>query len=223
MGIFSRMVNLFKSNANSALDKMEDPIKLYDLKMKELLESMHKVEGDTAEVIASVKKSDMELEKLDSEIKSIESMAKAAAKSGNRADVEKLLQHKADIKHQRDVVQATRDSLQNSADQAKATYERLKSAVEEMNRKKYVLQAKMTAAEAQQKINDITSSVNIGGINTESIEDAVDRKTLAAQAVAELRDGDNDIDSLINKYSSASADIQEEADALMSKYSKKSE
>ena len=79
MGIFSRMVNLFKSNTNSVLDKMEDPIKLYDLKMKELLESMHKVEGDTAEVIASVKKSDMELEKLDSEIKSIESMAKAAA------------------------------------------------------------------------------------------------------------------------------------------------
>ena len=38
MGFFSRIKNVMKANANAALESVEDPVKLYDLKLKELME-----------------------------------------------------------------------------------------------------------------------------------------------------------------------------------------
>lgn len=221
MGIFSRVVNIFKSNTNAVLDKVEDPIKLYDMKIRELLETMHKVEGDTADVIASVKKLESDIEKINRQIQMDSELAEAAAKEGNRDDVERILSHKATLSFQKETLEKTLESLNKSAENAKNTYNRMKVTVDEMSRKKYIFQAKMTAAEAQQKINEISSTTAIG--ETQSIEDEINRRSYAAEAIDELRSmNEGGIDDLVNKYNMSNSDIQTEADELMKKYRNRS-
>lgn len=221
MGIFSRVVNIFKSNTNAVLDKVEDPVKLYDMKIRELLETMHKVEGDTADVIASVKKLESDIEKVNGQIQVDSELAEAAAKKGNRDDVERILSHKATLSFQKETLEKTLDSLNKSAENAKNTYNRMKVTVDEMSRKKYIFQAKMTAAEAQRKINEISSTTAIG--ETQSIEDEINRRSYAAEAIDELRSmNEGGIDDLVNKYNTSNSDIQTEADELMKKYRNRS-
>lgn len=221
MGIFSRVVNIFKSNTNAVLDKVEDPVKLYDMKIRELLETMHKVEGDTADVIASVKKLESDIEGINGQIQMDSELAEAAAKKGNRDDVERILSHKATLSFQKETLEKTLDSLNKSAENAKNTYNRMKVTVDEMSRKKYIFQAKMTAAEAQKKINEISSTTAIG--ETQSIEDEINRRSYAAEAIDELRSmNEGGIDDLVNKYNMSNSDIQTEADELMKKYRNRS-
>lgn len=221
MGIFSRVVNIFKSNTNAVLDKVEDPVKLYDMKIRELLETMHKVEGDTADVIASVKKLESDIEKVNGQIQVDSELAEAAAKKGNRDDVERILSHRATLSFQKETLEKTLDSLNKSAENAKNTYNRMKVTVDEMSRKKYIFQAKMTAAEAQRKINEISSTTAIG--ETQSIEDEINRRSYAAEAIDELRSmNEGGIDDLVNKYNMSNSDIQTEADELMKKYRNRS-
>ena len=221
MGIFSRVMNIFKSNTNAVLDKVEDPVKLYDMKIRELLETMHKVEGDTADVIASVKKLESDIEKVNGQIQVDSELAEAAAKEGNRDDVERILSHKATLSFQKETLEKTLDSLNKSAENAKNTYNRMKVTVDEMSRKKYIFQAKMTAAEAQRKINEISSTTAIG--ETQSIEDEINRRSYAAEAIDELRSmNEGGIDDLVNKYNMSNSDIQTEADELMKKYRNRS-
>ena len=221
MGIFSRVVNIFKSNTNAVLDKVEDPVKLYDMKIRELLETMHKVEGDTADVIASVKKLESDIEGINGQIQADSELAEAAAKEGNRDDVERILSHKATLSFQKETLEKTLDSLNKSAENAKNTYNRMKVSVDEMSRKKYIFQAKMTAAEAQRKINEISSTTAIG--ETQSIEDEINRRSYAAEAIDELRSmNEGGIDDLVNKYNMSNSDIQTEADELMKKYRNRS-
>lgn len=221
MGIFSRVVNIFKSNTNAVLDKVEDPVKLYDMKIRELLETMHKVEGDTADVIASVKKLESDIEEINGQIQMDSELAEAAAKEGNRDDVERILSHKATLSFQKETLEKTLDSLNKSAENAKNTYNRMKVTVDEMSRKKYIFQAKMTAAEAQQKINEISSTTAIG--ETQSIEDEINRRSYAAEAIDELRSmNEGGIDDLVNKYNMSNSDIQTEVDELMKKYRNRS-
>lgn len=221
MGIFSRVVNIFKSNTNAVLDKVEDPVKLYDMKIRELLETMHKVEGDTADVIASVKKLESDIEKVNGQIQADSELAEAAAKEGNRDDVERILSHKATLTFQKETLEKTLESLNKSAENAKNTYNRMKVTVDEMSRKKYIFQAKMTAAEAQKKINEISSTTAIG--ETQSIEDEINRRSYAAEAIDELRSmNEGGIDDLVNKYNTSNSDIQTEADELMKKYRNRS-
>lgn len=221
MGIFSRVMNIFKSNTNAVLDKVEDPIKLYDMKIRELLETMHKVEGDTADVIASVKKLESDIEEINGQIQSDSELAEAAAKEGNRDDVERILSHKATLTFQKETLEKTLESLNKSAENAKNTYNRMKVTVDEMSRKKYIFQAKMTAAEAQRKINEISSTTAIG--ETQSIEDEINRRSYAAEAIDELRSmNEGGIDDLVNKYNTSNSDIQTEADELMKKYRNRS-
>ena len=221
MGIFSRVVNIFKSNTNAVLDKVEDPVKLYDMKIRELLETMHKVEGDTADVIASVKKLESDIEVINGQIRNDSELAEAAAKEGNRDDVERILSHKATLTFQKETLEKTLESLNKSAENAKNTYNRMKVTVDEMSRKKYIFQAKMTAAEAQKKINEISSTTAIG--ETQSIEDEINRRSYAAEAIDELRSmNEGGIDDLVNKYNMSNSDIQTEADELMKKYRNRS-
>lgn len=221
MGIFSRVMNIFKSNTNAVLDKVEDPVKLYDMKIRELLETMHKVEGDTADVIASVKKLESDIEGINGQIQMDSELAEAAAKEGNRDDVERILSHKATLSFQKETLEKTLDSLNKSAENAKNTYNRMKVTVDEMSRKKYIFQAKMTAAEAQRKINEISSTTAIG--ETQSIEDEINRRSYAAEAIDELRSmNEGGIDDLVNKYNMSNSDIQTEADELMKKYRNRS-
>ena len=221
MGIFSRVMNIFKSNTNAVLDKVEDPVKLYDMKIRELLETMHKVEGDTADVIASVKKLESDIEEINGQIQSDSELAEAAAKEGNRDDVERILSHKATLTFQKETLEKTLESLNKSAENAKNTYNRMKVTVDEMSRKKYIFQAKMTAAEAQRKINEISSTTAIG--ETQSIEDEINRRSYAAEAIDELRSmNEGGIDDLVNKYNTSNSDIQTEADELMKKYRNRS-
>ena len=221
MGIFSRVMNIFKSNTNAVLDKVEDPVKLYDMKIRELLETMHKVEGDTADVIASVKKLESDIEEINGQIQNDSELAEAAAKEGNRDDVERILSHKATLTFQKETLEKTLESLNKSAENAKNTYNRMKVTVDEMSRKKYIFQAKMTAAEAQKKINEISSTTAIG--ETQSIEDEINRRSYAAEAIDELRSmNEGGIDDLVNKYNMSNSDIQTEADELMKKYRNRS-
>ena len=205
MGIFSRVVNIFKSNTNAVLDK---------------------VEGDTADVIASVKKLESDIEGINGQIQMDSELAEAAAKEGNRDDVERILSHKATLSFQKETLEKTLDSLNKSAENARNTYNRMKVTVDEMSRKKYIFQAKMTAAkmtaaEAQQKINEISSTTAIG--ETQSIEDEINRRSYAAEAIDELRSmNEGGIDDLVNKYNMSNSDIQTEADELMKKYRNRS-
>lgn len=222
MGFFSRIKNVMKANANAALESVEDPVKLYDLKLKELMESLASLEKEMATMIANEKASGMEIAHQESIIEDLDKAAKKAAKAGNRDRVQKIINEKAAQLSILDTHKYTHDTLAKNVELMKANHEKLSKRIKELTMKRSVIKSKMVAAEAQTRVNEIMAVIadtNEGSAT--AVTDFADKKLLAAQAEAELqrmRMDDTTVDDILTEASEINVD--DEVDKLMAKYGK---
>jgi len=69
MGIFTRFRDIVSSNINTMLDKAEDPEKLIKLMIREMEDTLVELKASCAGVMADRKKTDRQLEELESRVK----------------------------------------------------------------------------------------------------------------------------------------------------------
>ena len=99
-GTFSRILDIFRSKANKALDKMEDPRDTLDLSYEKQLEQLQKVRRGVADVATARKRIELQAQGLQKQADKLQGQAKAALQQGNEDLAREALSRRAALGEQ---------------------------------------------------------------------------------------------------------------------------
>lgn len=183
MGVFKRLGNLMKAKANTALENMEDPIEMLDLKIKETEERLHKAKVASAQVLGNASELKKKRDNAEKEMKNYLEKAKMAKEKGAMDLARKALERKIEAEQQFNSF--TTQSAQ-ADEQAKVLKDRLKQMqkeIDKLRRYRDEAGARMQNAEAATQINTILA--DLGSNEDELTLDAIERKVAKKENYAE--------------------------------------
>ncbi len=223
--ILKRFKDIMAANINQLLDKAEDPEKMIDQYLRDMEEDLGRVKAETAAVMAEATKANRQLEELKEEISKMEKYAEKALIAGNEADAKTFLERKAQLSKDLAYREMMATNADANAKKMKEMHDKLARDIDELNDRKASIKAKVAAAKAQEKINDLTEKV--GNIDTSSSQAAFDRMEEKANqmldeanARAELNESaaHQTVKDLQEKYDTESnPDVDTELEALKAK------
>src|SRR5580698_8505146 len=147
-GTFSRIRDIFRSKANKALDKMEDPRDTLDLSYEKQLEQLQKVRRGVADVATARKRIELQAQGLQKQADKLQGQAKAALGQGN----EDLA--RAALGEQLSELKTQHDQISEQEQKLVQTSQELQIRVERFRTQKETMKASYTAAEAQTKVGE---------------------------------------------------------------------
>ena len=221
--IFERIALVFKSKANKALDKYEDPRETLDYSYQKQLELLQNVRRGVADVATSRKRVELQATKMNSEVERLQSAAQRALESGREDLAREALTRKAGLQSQLDDLQAQHAQLQGEEEKLVRASSRLQAKVDAFRTRKEPIKASYSAAEAQTRINEaftgISEEMSDVGLAIQRAED----KTLQLQARASAVDELLASGALEDPTGTVKDDITRELDALAADSSIESE
>ncbi len=204
MGILSRFNDIIKANINALLDKAEDPGKMIDQYMRELVENLAEVRKETAGVLAEETRTKRMLDENNEEIEKYTELAKRALKAGNEDDARVFLSKKQQLDANTANLQELYNIAHGNADKMRQMHDKLVNDIETLKARQATIHAKVSVAKTQQKINELSG----GSEKADSAMDAFSRMEAKA-------------DSMLDR-ANAMAELQsqpvDEAAALEEKY-----
>ncbi len=212
MGFFSRLFTWGKSEANSAMEALEDPIKMADQGIKDLEQDLDKSIKALASVKASSITAKRDLDKARQEAVDYENKAMTFLKA---AEMGKLSQDEADRMATQCLEKKSQKNqelpmLQKNYEKYQAAVEKLENSVKQLKAQidKWKNEAKML--KARSKVSEATANVNkqLAGIDStdtiamlERMKEKVDQQEALADSyleIAEQTQGtDRDIESAL--------------------------
>ena len=210
MGILSRFNDIIKANINALLDKAEDPGKMIDQYMRELVENLAEVRQETAGVLAEETRTKRMLDENNEEIEKYTNLAKRALQAGNEDDARVFLSKKQELSANTASLQKLYDIAHGNADKMRQMHDKLVSDIETLKSRQATIHAKVAVAKTQEKINDLSG----GSDKANSAMDAFSRMEAKADsmldranAMAELQSQPTDeAKALEEKYASGLGD-----------------
>ena len=227
MGIFSRISTLFKSEANAAIDKLEDPEKMLNQTIRDMQEQLAQAKTQVAESIAFEKKLKMQLDKANDNAKEWENKAMAAVNAGRDDLAAQALQRQAECQKEADKLRAQWQAQKEGCDKIKAKLKGMNDKIEEAKRRKSLLVAQAKRAEATKTINKTLAGLNdAGAFDTfdrmaEKVE-SMEAEAQAAEDLAEDYAGGTSLEKEIDALNSTSASTNDALAALKAKMGKTS-
>ncbi|MEI2787065.1 MAG: PspA/IM30 family protein [Candidatus Nanopelagicales bacterium] len=190
MGMWQRFTMIFKSKANKALDRAEDPRETLDYSYEKQLELLQKVRRGVADVATSRKRLELQIGQLDQQSAKLESQAKAALSQGREDLAREALTRRSALTVQLQDLHAQLAGLQDQEEKLTQASQRLQAKVESFRTKKETIKATYSAAEAQTKINEAFSGISeeLGdvGLAIQRAEDKTQAMQARAGAIDEL-------------------------------------
>ena len=190
MGLWQRFTMIFKSKANKALDKAEDPRETLDYSYEKQLELLQKVRRGVADVATSRKRIELQIASLDQQTAKLQEQAKAALAGGREDLAREALTRKSGLQNQIADLQVQLAQLQDQEDKLVAASQQLQAKVEAFRTKKETIKATYSAAEAQTKINEafagISDELGDVGLAVQRAEDKTAQMQARAGAIDEL-------------------------------------
>ena len=221
--IFERIALVFKSKANKALDKYEDPRETLDYSYQKQLELLQNVRRGVADVATSRKRVELQANKMSAEVDRLQSAAQRALESNREDLAREALTRKAGLQEQLSDLQAQHAQLQGEEEKLVRASSRLQAKVDAFRTRKETIKATYSAAEAQTRINEaftgISEEMNDIGLAIQRAED----KTLQLQARASAVDELLASGALEDPTGTVKDDITRELDALAADSSIESE
>ena len=188
--IMQRIALIFRSKANKALDKAEDPRETLDYSYTKQQELLQKVRRGVADVATSRKRIELQIQQLDQSAQKLQGQAQQALAAGREDLAREALTRKAGLQQQIADLQTQHTQLQGEEEKLTNASQRLQAKVESFRTRKETLKASYTAAEAQTKINEAFSGISeeMGdvGMAIERAEDKTAQMQARAGAVDEL-------------------------------------
>src|SRR3954469_969220 len=157
MGVWQRMTLIFRSKANKALDRAEDPREMLDYSYQRQLELLTKVRRGVADVATSRKRMEMQVAQLESQAAKLQGQAEKAIEMGREDLAREALTRKSGLNAQIESVRTQVAQLQGEEEKLTLAQSRLQSQVEALRTRKETIKATYTAAEAQTRINEAVS------------------------------------------------------------------
>jgi phage shock protein A len=190
MGLWQRFTLIFKSKANKALNKAEDPREVLDYSYEKQLELLQKVRRGVADVATSRKRIELQVQGLSKQEVKLEEQARAAL-AANREDLAReALTRRSGLHQQIADLNAQLGQLQEQEEKLVVASQQLQSKVESFRTRKETIKATYSAAEAQTKINEafsgISSELGDVGLAVQRAEDKTAEMQARAGAIDEL-------------------------------------
>ena len=191
MSILSRFKDIISSNINALLDKAEDPEKLIEQYLKELTGDLAQIKRETASVMADEAKAKRNLISNQEEIEKYTQLAKKALEAGNEGDAKIFIKKKQSLEEVGESLQQVYDVAASNSQKMRQMHDKLVNDLNELNRRKAAIQAKLKIAEAQKKVNEVAaaSATNHAEASLNAfarMEEKVDKMLDEANAMAEL-------------------------------------
>ena len=214
-GTWSRIRDIFRSKANKALDKMEDPRDTLDLSYEKQLEQLQKVRRGVADVATARKRIELQAQGLQKQADKLQGQAKAALQQGNEDLAREALARRAALGEQLAELKTQHDQISEQEQKLVQTSQELQARVERFRTQKETLKASYTAAEAQTKVGEavsgISDSTRNAGATMQRAQDKIASMQARAGAIDELL-ASGALDDLTQPVD----DIQKELDKVSS-------
>jgi phage shock protein A len=189
-GFFKRLTLIFKSKANSALDRAEDPRQTLDYSYEKQLELLQKVRRGVADVATSRKRLELQMNGLQQQSDKLESQGRQALAAGREDLAREALTRRSGVQQQMADLTGQLADLQSQEEKLVAAQQRLQAKIEAFRTRKETIKATYTAAEAQTKINEAFAGVSeeLGdvGLAVQRAEDKTAQMQARAGAIDEL-------------------------------------
>ena len=190
MTLMKRMSLIFRSKANTALDRAEDPRQTLDYSYQKQLELLQKVRRGVADVATSRKRLELQMNQLDQQSAKLHDQAQKALSAGREDLAREALARRSGLQQQMGDLQGQHAALQAEEEKLTTASQRLQAKVESFRTKKETIKATYTAAEAQTRINEAFSGISeeMGdvGMAIERAEDKAAQMQARAGAIDEL-------------------------------------
>lgn len=214
--IFERIALVFRSKANKALDKYEDPRETLDYSYQKQLELLQNVRRGVADVATSRKRVELQASKMNAEVERLQLAAQRALESNREDLAREALARKAGLQTQLQDLQTQHAQLQAEEEKLVRASSRLQAKVDAFRTRKETIKATYSAAEAQTRINEaftgISEEMSDVGLAIQRAED----KTLELQARASAVDELLASGALDDASGTYQDDITRELDSLAS-------
>ena len=228
MSLMKRISLIFRSKANKALDRAEDPRETLDYSYQRQVELLAKVRRGVADVATSRKRVELQAAQLQQQSDKLTEQAQKALSMGREDLAREALTRKSGLTGQMSDLKAQQAQLQGEEEKLTLASQRLQAKVEAFRTKKETIKATYTAAEAQTRINEAFSGISeeMGdvGLAIQRAEDKTAQMQARAGAIDELiASGALDDASAINsgdditrelESMSSQADVEAELAAL---------
>jgi phage shock protein A len=189
-GIMQRIALIFRSKANKALDRAEDPRETLDYSYTKQQELLRQVRRGLADVATSRKRLELQTQQLDQQSEKLQGQAQQALAQGREDLAREALTRRAGLQQQRADLEQQHTNLLAEEEKLTNASQRLQAKIEAFRTRKETLKATYTAAEAQTKINEAFSGISeeMGdvGMAIERAEDKTAQMQARASAVDEL-------------------------------------
>ncbi|MEZ5087687.1 MAG: PspA/IM30 family protein [Tessaracoccus sp.] len=189
-GIFERIALVFRSKANKALDKVEDPRETLDYSYERQLQLLQNVRRGVADVATSRKRVELQANKLNSEVDRLTVAAQRALESGREDLAREALTRKSGLQSQLADLQTQHAQLQGEEEKLVRASARLQAKVDAFRTRKETIKATYSAAEAQTRINEaftgMSEEMSDIGLAIQRAEDKTQQLQARASAVDEL-------------------------------------
>ena len=189
MGILDRFSTIVKANINALLDKAEDPSKMIDQYLTELMESLAEVKKETAGVMAEESRTRAKVEANRAEVQKYAALAKKALQAGNDGDARVFIAKKQQLETAGQGLTEAYDVARGNAEKMRQMHDKLVGDIEELKRRRETIKAKVAVAKTQSKLNEFSSGSEkaADAISAfERMEEKADRMLDREAALAEL-------------------------------------
>jgi phage shock protein A len=188
--MWQRISLIFRSKANKALDKAEDPRETLDYSYQRQLDLLAKVRRGVADVATSRKRVELQVNQLQGQSDKLQKQAEQAISVGREDLAREALTRKSGLTNQITDLKAQQTQLQGEEEKLTLAQQRLSAKVESFRTRKETIKATYTAAEAQTKISEAMSGIGeeMGdvGMAIQRAEDKTAQMQARAGAIDEL-------------------------------------
>jgi phage shock protein A len=189
-GMWQRFKMIFKSKANAAMDKAENPAQTLDYSYEKQLEMLQKVRRGVADVATSRKRVELQIAGLDKQLSKLDDQARAALGGGREDLAREALTRKSAVAQQINDLHVQLEQLTAQEQKLTVASQQLQSKVEAFRTQKETIKATYSAAEAQVRINEaftgISNELGDVGLAIQRAEDRTAQMQARAGAMEEL-------------------------------------
>lgn len=189
MAILERFGSIIKANINTIIDKMEDPSKMIDQYLRDMMEDFAEVKQSTAGVMAEEARTKRQLDENQAEVAKYAEYAKKALTAGNEGDARTFIAKKQELENLGASLMTNYASAHENAVKMRQMHDKLASDIETLKSRREMIKAKVAVAKTQETLNDAAASINTaqGAMSAfNRMEDKASKMLDEANAMAEL-------------------------------------
>lgn len=192
MGVFKRIHDIFSSNVNHALDKMEDPAKMIRYTIVEMENSLSKAKASAAEILTQIRAREAELKVRKEAVGRWDVRAQLAVKNGKDDLAREAISEKQTAEAGVQALETEIAELRNINESQESQIVKLTEKLEEVKAKERTLVARAEHAKEKIRIEKQISSTDCGAAirRFNEMEEKVER--LEAEAAVAAKSYENE-------------------------------